>query len=225
VDCRGSRTITKILALSGSSRRESLNSRILEIAVSGARARGAEVTVASLADHELPVYEADWEAEHGLPEAARNLQTLVAENHGLLIASPEHNGGYTTLLKNGIDWISRPDDYFRHRPPVFPGKVASIISASSHQEGGVRSVIALQMVMQRLGVLVIPSQFSLGFAHHAFDAEGRLRSSAADGMVREAGSTLVEVASRLYGTHASDLGHFSVPSEHDRPFEGRKRKH
>lgn len=198
MDCRGSRmTRVKILALSGSSRRQSLNSRVLENAVSGARSQGAEVTIASLADYELPVYEVDWEAEHGLPETARKLQALVAENHGLLIATPEHNGGYTTLLKNGIDWISRPDDYHRHRPAVFPGKVAALISASPNPEGGLRSAMALQMVLHHLGVLVVPSHFNLGGAHDAFDTDGRLKSIALDSIARQVGATLVDVANRL----------------------------
>jgi chromate reductase, NAD(P)H dehydrogenase (quinone) len=195
----------KILALSGSSRRESLNSRLLDIAIAGAKARGAEVTLVSLADFELPVYEGDWEAEHGLPEAARTLQTLVSENHGLLIATPEHNGGYTTLLKNSIDWISRPDDYQLSRRPVFPGKVSAMISASPHPTGGLRSQLALEMVLHRLGVLVVPTQFYLGCAHKAFDPDGELTSAATDALARHVGSILVDVACRLVVDRAASL--------------------
>jgi NAD(P)H-dependent FMN reductase len=83
----------RILAFSGSPRRDSLNRWLLDLAVSGAKAAGAEVTLVNLVDHPLPVYDADWEAEHGLPDAARTLQLLVMEHHGLLIATPEHNGG------------------------------------------------------------------------------------------------------------------------------------
>jgi multimeric flavodoxin WrbA len=60
----------RILALSGS-RRDSVNQKLLEHAILGARAAGAEVTSIRLADFELPIYGADWESDHGLPEGAR----------------------------------------------------------------------------------------------------------------------------------------------------------
>ncbi len=198
----------KILALSGSSRRDSLNSRLLEAAIAGAKSRGAEVTCISLAEYELPLYEADWEAEHGLPEPVRTLQTLVSENQGLLIAAPEHNGGYTPLLKNSIDWISRPDDYFSDRHAVFPGKVSAVISASPLSSGGLESQLALGAVLQRLGVLVVPAHFHLGCAHKAFDPNESLTSSATESLVRHVGSTLVEVASRLIGGRAKTVHPF-----------------
>lgn len=189
----------KILALSGSSRQDSSISRLLEVAIGGAKSRGAEVTRISLGDYELPLYEADWEEEHGLPESVRTLQTLVSENQGLLIAAPEHNGGYTPLLKNSIDWISRPDDYFPDRHAVFPGKVSAMISAAPLSSGGLESQLALGAVLQRLGVLVVPAQFHFGRAHKAFDPNGQLSSSATESLVRHVGVTLVEVASRLIG--------------------------
>jgi hypothetical protein len=68
---------------------------VLDQAADGARAAGAEVTSIRLSDFELPIYDADWEAEHGLPKGAQALKTLLADDQGLLIATPEHNGGYT----------------------------------------------------------------------------------------------------------------------------------
>src|ERR1700722_9486629 len=94
----------KILALCGSSRRDSLNQRLLDVAVLGALDAGARVSKARLRDFALPIYDGDWETDHGLPEGARALKTLLAEHQALLIATPEHNGGYTALLKNALDW-------------------------------------------------------------------------------------------------------------------------
>ena len=101
---------TTILAFSGSSRRESLNQKLLDRAVVGAREAGAEVTQIRLLDYELPIYDGDWEAEHGVPRNAQVLQELIGVHDGLLIATPEHNGGYTALLKNVLDWVSRPTE-------------------------------------------------------------------------------------------------------------------
>ena len=137
----------KILALSGSSRRGSLNQKLLDQAALGARAAGAEVTSIRLADFELPIYDAASEAEHGLPKGAQTLNGLLAVHQGLLIATPEHNGGYTALLKNALDWMSRPNG--------FPsGKVAALISASPGPLGGVKSQLSLQIVLSKLGVHV-----------------------------------------------------------------------
>jgi len=66
--------MTKILALSGSSRRDSLNQKLLDRAVLGAREAGAEVTPIRLSDFALPIYDADWEAEHGVRKARRSLR-------------------------------------------------------------------------------------------------------------------------------------------------------
>ncbi len=144
----------KILALSGSSRRDSLNQKLLDRAVLGAREAGAEVTPIRLSDFALPIYDADWEAEHGVPEDAERLKALLAGHRGLLIATPEHNGGYTALLKNALDWMSRPNG--------FPsGKVAALISASPGLLGGVKSQLSLQIVLTKLGVHVIPDSFAL----------------------------------------------------------------
>src|SRR5260370_36142598 len=92
----------RILAFSGSSRRASLNQKLLDQAALGARAAGAEVTSIRLSDFELPIYDADSEAEHGLPKGAQALKALLADHQGLLIATPEHNGCYTALLQNAL---------------------------------------------------------------------------------------------------------------------------
>ena len=124
--------MTRILALSGSSRRGSLNQKLLDQAALGAHVAGAEVTSIRLSDFDLPIYDGDREAEHGLPKGAQELKALLAGHQGLLIATPEHNGGYTALLKNALDWMSRPNGFAS-------GKVAASISASPGLLGGVKS--------------------------------------------------------------------------------------
>ncbi len=184
--------MTKILALSGSSRRDSLNQKLLERAVLGAREAGAEVTPIRLSDFALPIYDADWETEHGVPEGAQELKALLAGHRGLLIATPEHNGGYTALLKNALDWMSRPNG--------FPsGKVAALISASPGLLGGVKSQLSLQIVLTKLGVHVIPDSFALGTAHQAFGAEGGLTDANAETAVRGIGAGLAGTLDKFAG--------------------------
>ena len=115
----------RILAVSGSSRRDSLNQKLVDVAVVGARSAGAEVTPIRFADYPLPLYDGDLEAEYGLPEGAHALQALVEKHHAILIATPEYNGGYTALLKNAIDWISRPRIDDSSGAALLTGKVAA----------------------------------------------------------------------------------------------------
>jgi chromate reductase, NAD(P)H dehydrogenase (quinone) len=187
----------RILALSANSRTMSFSTRLLEVAVAGAESSGAEVTSISLSDYELPFYEADWEAEHGLPETVRSLQALVAEQHGLLIASPDLNGGYTAVLKNGIDWLSRPDDFFKERRPVFPGKIAAIVSSSSEPGGGLRAQLALVMVLHRLGVITVPDGYAFSCVSEPPDYEIGVPSNAVEAQARRVGSALAGVSCRL----------------------------
>jgi chromate reductase, NAD(P)H dehydrogenase (quinone) len=195
-----------ILALCGSSRKGSLNQKLLEIAVLGAIDAGAQITRISLRDLRLPIYEGDWEAEHGVPEAAQSVKALIAEHHGMLIATPEHNGGYTALLKNALDWASRPTTSDPSGLAVFEGKTAALISASPGLLGGMRSQIALQVVLNKIGVLVIPKSFALGAAHKAFDEQGRLTDAGADKSARDVGKSLVDVAAGLLKRSDSAAG-------------------
>lgn len=187
----------KILALSGSARRDSLNRKLLKVAARSAQAAGAEIQVISLADYQMPFYDGDFEKEHGVPERARALQRLLAGSNALLIASPEYNGGYTALLKNAIDWISRSRENGEPGALLFAGKVAAVVSASPGPMGGIRSMLGIRGVLEKLGAIVIPQGFSLGAAHLAFAEDGKLADEKADVEVRLVGSALAEVAKQL----------------------------
>ncbi|MDR7008874.1 NADPH-dependent FMN reductase [Paraburkholderia strydomiana] len=186
----------RILALSGSARRDSLNRKLLEIAIGGARDSGASVTVISLADYPLPLYDGDLEEEQGAPENALALQRLLADHDGLLIASPEHNGGYTAVLKNAVDWISRTTSTGESGVLLFSNKVSAIISASPGPMGGLRSALAFRGVLEKLGSIVIPQSFSLGSAHKAFEGSAILDERASLN-VRSVGAALADVVKRL----------------------------
>jgi NAD(P)H-dependent FMN reductase len=187
----------RILAINGSSRRESLNQKLLDIAAQGARDAGAEVTPVRLADFDMPIYDADLEAELGLPNGARKLQALVEMHHALLIATPEYNGGYTALVKNAFDWISRPRGDGSSGVALVAGKAAALVSASPGQLGGLRSQMGMRAVLDKLGMLVIPQAFALGMAHEAFDAQGQLKDGNATRQVSGVGEALYRMAVRL----------------------------
>ncbi|AZQ54002.1 NADPH-dependent FMN reductase [Burkholderia cenocepacia] len=186
-----------ILAINGSSRRDSLNQKLLKIAANGAAQAGAEVTFVRLADLRLPLYDGDLETDEGIPAGARDLQDLLACHQGLLVATPEYNGGYTALLKNAIDWASRPRADGSAGVALFAGKAAALVSASPGQMGGLRSQTGMRAVLDKLGMIVVPQSFALASAHDAFDGDGQLRDRQAERLVGEVGASLFRTAARL----------------------------
>lgn len=165
----------RLLALCGSARRGSINRRLLDLAATRARAAGAEVTMFELAADTLPLFDEDREAAEGLPAAAVALKAQIRDHDGLLIASPEYNGFFTPLLKNAIDWASRPEP-----GKTFPytGKAAALLAASEGGLGGIRGLPNLRVLLSTLGVTVSPTQLALARAHQAYAADGNLADPA-----------------------------------------------
>ena len=163
----------KILVLAGSARLDSIHRKLARQTVEALRDAGVEATLADLRDFPMPIYDGDLEAGQGLPTAAKALKELARRHDGFAIASPEYNGSFPALLKNALDWISRPEP--GERPlEVFRGKVAAILSASPGPGGGQRVLRHLRELLEMMSVTVIPEQLSLARANAAFDAAGRL---------------------------------------------------
>lgn len=186
----------KILAFAGSTRRESFNRRLLRIAVAGAREAGGEVTELELADYPMPLYDGDVEAAQGLPENAVKLRRVFGEHAGLLIASPEYNSAFSPLLKNTIDWVSRPT---RDEPGLkhIAGKVAGLVTASPGALGGLRGLVHVRMMLGCINVLVIPEQHAVPAAGGAFDEAGNLKEEARQKAVKGVGARLAQVVARM----------------------------
>jgi NAD(P)H-dependent FMN reductase len=186
----------RLLAFAGSLRRDSFNRRLLLELADGAREAGAEVDPIDLRDFALPLYDADLEAD-GMPAPARALQVWLAACQGLLIATPEYNGSIPALVKNTLDWISRPQADGRDGVALFRGKVAGICSASPGPMGGIRSLIVLRDALAKLGLWVVPQQVAVGRADGAFDAQGRLVDARQRASVRAVGAECARAASLL----------------------------
>ena len=183
----------KILAFSGSARRESLNKKLLAVAVQAVREAGGEVTLVELRDFALPLYDGDLEEAQGMPAGAVKLVELIAAHEGLLIASPEYSSMITPLLKNAIDWCSRADD------DPFAGKVAAVVSASPGALGGIRSLKMAQQLLLHLGCHVVPGNTMLPQAHKAFDANGALIDERTLTSVKALAGALVRMAGKFAG--------------------------
>jgi NAD(P)H-dependent FMN reductase len=187
----------KILAFAGSTRTDSYNKRLVKIAVAGALAAGAEVTLIDLRDFPLPLFDGDLEAREGLPANGRKLKDLFLAHHGLLISAPEYNSSITAVLKNTIDWVSRP---VPGEPPLacFDGKVACLMSASPGALGGLRGLVHLRAILGNIKVLVLPEQVAVPKANEAFDPDGSLKDPAQQKAVEGLGAQLARAISKLH---------------------------
>lgn len=187
----------RILAFAGSTRKESFNKKLVAAAAKSAEAAGAKVTLIDLADFPLPLFDEDYEAEHGMPENAAKLKQLFIDHNGLLIASPEYNSSISAVLKNAIDWISRRAEG-EPMKAAFTGKVAAIMAASPGGLGGIRGLVHLRSILQNISMLVMPDQIMLSEAHSAFSDDGSLNNERKQASVDVLAKELVETVQKLH---------------------------
>lgn len=189
---------TKVLAFAGSTRTESFNKRLVAAAAEMAEQHRAEVTRIDLRDFPLPLYDGDLEDADGIPEEAMKLYELLKSHHAILLASPEYNSSISAVLKNAIDWVSRPRE---GEAPLaaFSGKVAGLLSASPGQLGGLRGLVHVRAILGNIGVLVIPEQVAVGQAHEAFSPDGELKDEKLAARVESMVASLVSTTARLIG--------------------------
>ena len=190
--------VPKILAFAGSTRTGSFNKQLVKIAVAGARAAGAEVTVLDLRDLPMPLYDGDLEAMEGLPANAQKFKELLLAHQGLLISAPEYNSGISGVLKNAIDWASRSTP---GEPPLacFVGKVAALMSASPGALGGLRGLVHVRSILSNIHVFVLPDQIAVPRAHEAFQPDGTLKDSKQQASIEQLGRNLADILMRLNG--------------------------
>ncbi|TXH89297.1 MAG: NADPH-dependent oxidoreductase [Rhodoferax sp.] len=189
----------KTLIFAGSTRTHSFNRRLAHNAAAMARTAGAEVTHIELADFDIPLYNADLEAQ-GTPADVLRLKEIMDSHPAWIVCSPEYNGSYTGLMKNTLDWASSPVKGHAvwadgNRP--FGGKVVGLLSASPGALGGLGSLTHLTPLLTGLQCWVCPTRFALGHAGEAFDEQGLLRSEAARGRVQAVVDQTLWAARRL----------------------------
>lgn len=172
--------MTNILGLSGSLRRHSFNTALLRQAV-GLMPADAALDVRTL--HGIPLFNADEEAEHGIPPAVAELKEAIATADGLILATPEYNNSMPGVFKNAIDWLSRPSSDIKR---VFGGKPVAIMGASAGGFGTVLSQVAWLPVMRTLGVaLWAGGRMVVPRAGGAFDPDDVLIDARVSEQLRE----------------------------------------
>ncbi len=189
----------KLLVFAGSTRLNSFNRKLAHASAALATASGAEVSHIELADFDLPMYNADLEAQ-GTPADVMRLKQLMFEHPAWIICTPEYNASYPALLKNALDWVSSPvkanpewTDGFKSTR----GKVVGMLSASPGAMGGLRSQGHLAPLLINLECWVAPKSFALGRAGEAFDTQGSLKDERTQASVQAVINQVLWAAARL----------------------------
>ncbi len=190
-------TQPQILAFAGSARQDSINKKLVQVAAQGAQEAGAQVTYLDVRELPLPLYDQDLEDAQGLPENVLKLKALMRSHHGFLIACPEYNSSITPLLKNMIDWASRPEPGQQTGLDCFQGKVAVLMSASPGSLGGLRGLFHVRSILSSIGVIVLPDQKAVPNAFDAFDSQGNFTDDSQQQAVKQLGGKLTQILTKL----------------------------
>lgn len=170
--------MTRILALSGSLRRGSLNTALAR-ATPDLAPPGVQVEVATL--HGIPLYDGDVEAAEGIPPAVLALRDRIVAADGLLLVSPEYNRSVPGVMKNAIDWLSRGD-----MAAIFAGRPVAVIGATPGPWGTLSAQTAWLPILKALGTLTYAGQsLLLARAGSAFDAQGQLTDTRAQELLQK----------------------------------------
>jgi NAD(P)H-dependent FMN reductase len=186
----------RILALAGSARSASLNRQLISLAANEARAAGAEVSLIDLRDFPMAIYDGDEEARTGVPSSALMLRSHFASHDGILLATPEHNGSVSALLKNALDWCSRPAQGQAGLAP-FRGKAVALFAASPGPFGGIRSASHLRAILNKMGANVLADEVLVPAAGSAFGADGKLLDETIGNLTAQLAASLVAQTRRL----------------------------
>jgi len=169
-----------VIGLSGSLRKGSFNTAILREAVRSAPA-GLTIDVRTLEG--IPLYNGDDEAASGIPPAVAELKDAIAAADGLLLATPEYNNSIPGVLKNAIDWLSRPPADIER---VFGNKCVTLMGASPGGFGTVLSQAAWLPVLRTPGPRPwFGGRLLVSRAHKVVGADGAVTDEATKEAIRD----------------------------------------
>jgi chromate reductase len=154
----------RVLGISGSLRRESLNTALLRAAAERLPAGAELVEFERLG--EVPPYDEDVEAAGPAPEAVRELREAIHAADAVLIATPEYNHSIPGQLKNALDWASRPAGQ-----SALNGKPAAVVGASTGMFGAVWAQAETRKVLGAMGGRVIEAELPVAHAQDLRDGD------------------------------------------------------
>ncbi|MES2225865.1 MAG: NAD(P)H-dependent oxidoreductase [Patescibacteria group bacterium] len=177
-----------LLAISGSLREKSYNT-MLAHAFKALAPEGVDITIADIST--LPLFNQDLEAD--FPKEASDLKALISGADGILVITPEYNRGVPGVLKNAIDWTSRP-----YGQGAWNGKPVFVAGASVGAVGTALSQASLRQSMLFMGALVLGQpEFYLGSAQDKFAEDGTLTDESTKEHIRGALSAFTAFIDKL----------------------------
>jgi chromate reductase len=169
-------SVIKVLAISGSLRKDSFNTRAL-VAAQELAPEGVEVTLFE-GLREIPPYDDDIRTGAGYPAPVAKLRDAVAAADALLIATPEYNYSISGVLKNAIDWVSRPP------AQAFDNKPFAVMGAATGLFGTARAQYDLRKILTGLnGQMLNKPEVMISQAASRFDAAGKLTDETTRGLI------------------------------------------
>lgn len=161
--------MARIIALSGSLRRHSYNTALAR-ALAARAPEGCVIEVATPIG--IPLYDGDLETEHGIPQAVEALKESIVESDGLILATPEYNQGLPGVMKNTLDWLSRPPKDIGR---VFGERAVALCGATPGGGGTRTAQYALLPTLRALGTRVWSGKaLYVPGAGKVFDERGNL---------------------------------------------------
>jgi chromate reductase, NAD(P)H dehydrogenase (quinone) len=149
----------KFLLIAGSSRQGSLNAMLQHRIAAVAEQHGHTCHLYPATDLDAPIYQGDYEKEHGVPANIQMLITAIQEANKIVMVTPEYNGSLPPLLKNAIDWCTRVE----HNP--WQGRTVLLAGASPGRLGAMRALTQLSTVMSTVQSWVAPMYLSCPHAN------------------------------------------------------------
>jgi chromate reductase, NAD(P)H dehydrogenase (quinone) len=180
----------KVLAICGSLRKDSYNMAALRVAIAQ-KPPGMTIEIGDIS--QIPPYNEDVR-QQGFPPTVETLRRQIKEADALLFACPEYNYSMSGVLKNAIDWASRPPDQ------PFAGKAVAMLGAAAGMAGSARAQYDLRRscVFLDMHPLNKPEVF-IGQAQTKFDADGNLTDEAARGFIRDLMANLAAWTRQIAG--------------------------
>lgn len=191
---KGEKAVVRILGISGSGRRRSYNTALLE----AARELLPGDAVLEVYDVSgFPLFNQDLEFE--MPAAVRKFKEKIRQADAIFFATPEHNYSISAVLKNAIEWGNRPET-----DNSWDGKPAAIMSASTSPRGGVRGQLHLRQIMVDLNMYPINQpQLLVARAEERFDAKLKLTNEESREILQNLLAILVEWTRKLQSNLAA----------------------
>ena len=150
----------RIIALAGSNSKESINKKLIHYTTK--IISDVDVVHIDLNDFKLPIYGVDYESEHGIPSMVYELSEIFGRADGFVISLAEHNGSYSAVFKNIIDWLSRVKMEFWNKKPML------LMATSPGGRGGATVLQTAQSSFPFMGAVIVES-FALPSFYQNFE--------------------------------------------------------